>query len=234
MDIDDRDILLGIGDTLVINNQVAGAHPIKISTSDVNTSPVAPEVTSETQSAYTFTPSTYGVWYYNCTVHNGMGGSGKLVDGVEQGFVEETEENLTTLAQMYLLASDYEAALAPALEVAEVSESGDGYDTYGYLHYVMRNYQEAADAFQMAIDKGNLSNRAETLLFLARALIELDDFEGAKDAATQSADAGGESERRSATDYITFIESTESRFNIIAERRQDAIDFYEPYPSLID
>ena len=74
VDIDDRDILLGIGDTLVINNQVAGAHPIKISTSDVNTSPVAPEVTSETQSAYTFTPSTYGVWYYNCTVHHGMGG----------------------------------------------------------------------------------------------------------------------------------------------------------------
>ena len=115
-----------------------------------------------------------------------------------------------------------------------MSESGDGYDTYGYLHYVMRNYQEAADAFQMAIDKGNLSNRADTLLFLARALIELDDFEGAKEAARQSADAGGESERRSATDYITFIESTESRFNIIAERRQDAIDFYEPYPSLID
>ena len=157
-----------------------------------------------------------------------------LVDGVDQGFVEETEENLTTLTQMYLLASQYEAALAPALEVAEMSESGDGYDTYGYLHYVMRNYQEAADAFQMAIDKGNLSNRADTLLFLARALIELDDFEGAKDAARQSADAGGESERRSATDYITFIESTESRFNIIAERRQDAIDFYEPYPSLID
>ena len=157
-----------------------------------------------------------------------------IVDGFEQGLVEETEENLTTLTQMYLLASEYEAALAPALEVAEMSESGDGYDTYGYLHYVMRNYQDAADAFQMAIDKGNLSNRADTLLFLARALIELDAFEAAKEAATQSADAGGESERRSATDYIRFIESTESRYNIIAERRQDAIDFYEPYPSLID
>ena len=157
-----------------------------------------------------------------------------LVDGIDKGFIEETEDNLTTLTQMYLLASDYAAALEPALKVAEMSDSGDGYDTYGYLHYVMRNYQEAADAFQMAIDKGNLGNRADTMLFLSRALIELDDFEGAKEAATQSADAGGESERRSATDYITFIESTESRFNIIAERRQDAIDFYEPYPSLID
>lgn len=70
----DKDILLGIGETLVINNQEGAMHPIRISTSDVNTSPVAPEVTSETQSAYTFTPSTYGTWYYNCTSHAGMGG----------------------------------------------------------------------------------------------------------------------------------------------------------------
>ena len=72
--ITDKDILLGIGDTLVINNQVSGQHPIRISESEVNTSPVAPGVTSETQSAYTFTPHTYGVWYYNCTSHAGMGG----------------------------------------------------------------------------------------------------------------------------------------------------------------
>ena len=70
----DKDILLGIGDTLVINNQVSGVHPIRISESDVNTSPAAVGVTSETQSAYTFTPHTYGVWYYNCTAHSGMGG----------------------------------------------------------------------------------------------------------------------------------------------------------------
>ena len=161
-------------------------------------------------------------------------GSKVLVDGVEQGIVEESEDNLTTLTQMYLLSSDFEAALEPALKVAEMSDSGDGYDTYGYVHYVLRNYQEAADAFQMAVDKGNLTNRADTLLFLSRALIEVDDFEGSTAAARQSADAGGESERRSATDYINFIESTETRFNIIAERRQDAIDFYEPYPSLLD
>ena len=72
--IDDRDILLGIGDTLVIDNQAAPMHPVRISTSDVNSSPVAIEVTSDTQTAYTFTPSTYGVWYYNCTAHAGMGG----------------------------------------------------------------------------------------------------------------------------------------------------------------
>lgn len=157
-----------------------------------------------------------------------------LVDGIEQDIVEQTEENLTTLTQMFLISSDYEAALEPALRVADLSDSGDGYDTYGYIQYVLTNYREAADAFQMAIDKGDLSNRADTLLFLSRSLIELQDFEGSLDAAKQSADAGDESEQRSANDYIRFIESTRDRFNIIAERRQDAIDFYEPYPSLLD
>ena len=157
-----------------------------------------------------------------------------LIDGIEQDIVEQTEENLTTLTQMFLISSDYEAALEPALRVADLSDSGDGYDTYGYIHYVLTNYREAADAFQMAIDKGELSNRADTLLFLSRSLIELEDFEGSLDAAKQSADAGDESEQRSANDYIRFIESTRDRFNIIAERREDAIDFYEPYPSLLD
>ncbi|MDD9891653.1 MAG: hypothetical protein OXU30_15105, partial [Gammaproteobacteria bacterium] len=59
-------------------------------------------------------------------------------------------------------------------------------------------------------------------------------FEGALAAARQSADAGNETERRSASDYITFINSTQDRYNIIEERKADAIDFYRPYPSLID
>mgnify|MGYP001183933129 CR=1 FL=1 len=161
-------------------------------------------------------------------------GTKVLLDGIDQQIIEETEDNLTTLSQMYLIASDYESALEPALKVAELSDNGDGYDTYGYIHYVLTNYSEAADAFQMAIDKGDLSNRADTLLFLARSLIELDDFDAALESARESADAGNESEQRSANDYIRFIESTRERFNIIAERREDAIDFYEPYPSLID
>ena len=154
-------------------------------------------------------------------------------EGIDEGIVEANEDNLTSLTQMRLIAADYEAALEPAREVAEMSDSGDGYDNLGYLHYVLFEYEEAAEAFQMALDKGNLSNRAATLLFLARSLLELDDFEGALAAARQSADAGDENARNSANSYITFINGVRDRYNIIAERRQNAIDFYQPYPSLV-
>lgn len=157
-----------------------------------------------------------------------------IQEGIDEGAVEQDEENLTTLAQLRLIASDYEAALEPAQRVAEMSDSGDGYDTLGYIHYVLFDYEAAAEAFQMALDKGDLSDRADTLLFLARALLELDDFEGALAAARQSADIGDESARNAADSYINFINGSRDRFNVLAERRQNAIDYYESYPSLLN
>jgi tetratricopeptide (TPR) repeat protein len=159
-------------------------------------------------------------------------GSKIIEDGIAQDYVELDEDNLTTLTQMYLLASDWEGALAPAQQLSEVSESGDGFDTLGYIHYVMTNYQEAADAFQAALDKGDLSDHADTLIFLSRSLIELDDFEGATAAAREASDAGDSNDRENAASYLTFIDSTKTRFDLLAERREDAIDFYESYPPL--
>ena len=91
-----------------------------------------------------------------------------------------TERAPSSYATAIALTLDRGDQLIHALQVAEMSDSGDGWDTVGYIHYVSNDYEEAAEAFQKAIDKGNLSNRSDTLLFLARALLELDDFEGAR------------------------------------------------------
>ncbi len=160
-----------------------------------------------------------------------------IEEGLANEIIESNVDNLEIAAQMHLIANTYADALPNALRVAELSDSGDGWDTVGYLHYVMTNYEEAVEAFQNAIDKGNLSDRSDTLLFLARAMIELDDFEGARAAARQAADAADsddDTSRNAAQQYLTFIDSTEQRYNIIAERKAEAIDFYEEYPSLID
>ena len=161
-----------------------------------------------------------------------MSGTKIIKEGLDAGIMEADEDNLTIYTQMFLLASEYEAALEPALAVADFDESGDGWDNVGYIHYVTRNYEDAVEAFQNALDKGDLSDRGDTLLFLARSKIELEDFEGALEAATEAADFGDREENTAAVNYITFINSTQSRFNIIAERKAIAIDFYQPYPSL--
>lgn len=163
-----------------------------------------------------------------------LSGSKIIDEGLELGIIEENVDNLEIASQMYLIGSYYEEALPTAVRVAEMSDSGDGWDTVGYLNYVMANYDEAAEAFQAAVDKGNLSNRSDTLLFLARSLLELDDFDGARSAARQASDAGDENDRNAAQQYLNFIANTERVYDIIQERKAEAIDFYQPYPSLLD
>ena len=157
-----------------------------------------------------------------------------LDDGFDQGLIEDDLENNTTLAQMSMLGAEYADALEPALRAAELDDTGNSHDTLGYLYYILSQYEDSAEAFREALDRGGLEDRADTLLFYARALVELDEFAAALEATNESAEAGGEQEQQAARSYRQFIQSTRDRYNVLAERRADAIDFYETYPSLID
>ncbi len=163
-----------------------------------------------------------------------LSGRKVLDDGVVQGYIVDDLENNTTLAQLSMIGAEYDEALEPALRAAELDDTGNSHDTLGYLYYVLNRYEDAAEAFRTALDRGGLEDRADTLLFLARSLVELDEFEEALEATADSAEAGGEQERNAANNYRDFILSTRQLHNVLAERRADAIDFYESYPSLID
>jgi hypothetical protein len=157
----------------------------------------------------------------------------KIIEaGLDADIIEPSEDNINTITQMLMIASEFRKALPYAEQAAELDDSGDGYDTLGYIHYVLTNYQEAADAFQAAIDKGDLTDKSAALLFLARSLLELDEFAAAEQAAKDSAEAGDRRAQESANNYIRFITATRDRTNLIATRKADAIDFYESYPPL--
>ena len=159
-------------------------------------------------------------------------GSKILSEGMDKEVVEKDEENLTRLTQMHLMASEYELALEPAMAAAEADETGDGYDTLGYIHYVLHDYESAAEAFQSAIDKGDLNDLSDTLMFLSRAHLELRDFDAAEEAATDAADIGNERASKSARDFLRAVDGRRTFYNTISGRKEDAIDFYQAYPSL--
>ena len=146
--------------------------------------------------------------------------------------MEKDEENLTRLTQMHLMANEFDEALEPAMEAAEADETGNGYDTLGYIRYVLRDYEGAAEAFRTAIDKGDLNDRSDTLMFLSRAMLELQNFDEAEEAAREAADAGDERGRKSAQDFMRAIDGRRSYYATISSRKADAIDFYQPYPPL--
>lgn len=159
-------------------------------------------------------------------------GSKIIEAGYDGGFVEESAENYTTLTQMYLISNEFEKALEPGRKAAELDDSGDGYDTLGYIHYVLHDYEAAVDAFQMALDKGNLSNASDTSLFMARSLLELQRFDEAAAAARRAADVGDSNDQQAANNYLKFITDSQTRYNILADRRAAASDFYQAYPPL--
>jgi len=160
-------------------------------------------------------------------------GSKIIEAGFDAGYVEEDLDNLTVLTQMYMIANEFEKALVPGVKAAELDETGDGYDTVGYIHYVMHNYEDAVEAFQAALDKGNLSNRSDTLLFLARALVELNRFDEAATAASNAAEATSDNnDQQAANNYLKFVNDSKTRYNILADRRAAAEEFYRGYPPI--
>jgi tetratricopeptide (TPR) repeat protein len=156
-----------------------------------------------------------------------------LQDGMDKQIVEADLDNLTTLTQMHLIASEYESAADPAKRVAELDDSGDGFDNLGYIYYMQADYEASVEALKQAVEKGGLKDSAGTLYTLARAHMELKNFDDALEAARDSADAGDdERARKNAQDFMKVIESRRTYYNTIASRKEEAIDFYESYPPL--
>ena len=150
-------------------------------------------------------------------------GAKVLEKGFQDGVVEENEENLQRLVQLYLLSSEYELALVPAMKAAELGETGASYDQLGYIYYMMHDYANSVDSIQKAIERGGLENLGDAQLFLARALVELDQFEAATVAARRAQELG----ESSAGSFINYIENSKARFDNLKQRKDDAIDFYQ-------
>ena len=152
--------------------------------------------------------------------------------GFDAGIVEQDEDNLISVTQMLMIASEFERALGPAQSAAELIENGDGFDTVGYINFVLHDYQAAVDAFEIAVDKGDLSNPSNTLQLFAMSLVALDDFGAASEITRQWAESGDRSDQESANNYRRAITNIKARFDILASRREEARDFYESYPPL--
>ena len=113
-------------------------------------------------------------------------------------------------------------ALEPALKAAELAENGDAYDQLGYIYYMLHDYKNAADSIAKAIERGGLENLGDAQLFLARSLVELDQFDEAAAAARRAQDLG----ENSARSFLNYIEGSKARFENLKQRKEDAIDFY--------
>lgn len=146
-----------------------------------------------------------------------------MEDGIDKGIVEENEANLRRLTQMYIMASEFEAAVVPATRLTEVANDGESWDYLGYVHLMNRDYESAATAMQNALDRGGLENQGEVQLSLARALVELDRFDEALAAAQRAQNLG----TNNAAQFVTFVQASKDRHEALANRKQESIEYYQ-------
>lgn len=137
-----------------------------------------------------------------------------LADGIGDGKIEATSNNLRTLAQAWADAKEMEKAI-PALERA--ARSADDGDIYAELANILldREEWEAAEAAaSKALDKGNL-NRPD-LAHVARgmALFNMKRYEEAK-AAFRRARNFSDSERI-ASQWVRYVSSEQARQEALA------------------
>ncbi|MBJ54607.1 MAG: hypothetical protein CMQ46_05010 [Gammaproteobacteria bacterium] len=146
-----------------------------------------------------------------------------LEDGIEQGIVEENGDNLRRLTQMYIIASEFEAAVEPAERLVEIVDDGEAWDYLGYIHLMNRDYASAVEAMQTALDRGGLENTGDVQLSLARALVELDRYDEALTAAQRAQQMGA----NNAGQFVSFVESSKARYEALQEQKERAIEYYQ-------
>ena len=103
---------------------------------------------------------------------------------------------------------------------------------YGYYADFQLVSEDSTEAFNNALEKGELSDRNDTLLFLARSELALQNFDSALEAANEAGESTDERVIKSARDFARLIEGRRSFYTTIAQRKADAIDFYRGYPPL--
>ncbi|HET6630419.1 MAG TPA: tetratricopeptide repeat protein [Woeseiaceae bacterium] len=128
-----------------------------------------------------------------------------LKTAMENENVEADSETYEKLANAWIQARDFDEAIPPLTRAAELSDNGDLYLRLAQVQIQREEWQNAVDALQEAMNKGDLEDPGQANLLMGIALFNLDRLRDAREyfqRATRS-----EEQRDMASDYIKLIDS---------------------------
>lgn len=128
-----------------------------------------------------------------------------LQQAMEEDKVATDSETYEKLANAWIQARDFEEAIPPLTRAAELADSGDLFMRLGQVQIQREQWQEAANALQQALQKGDLEDAGQANLLMGIALFNLDRLGDARQyfqRASRSDEHGD-----MARDYIRLIDS---------------------------
>jgi tetratricopeptide (TPR) repeat protein len=128
-----------------------------------------------------------------------------LAKGLADGAIATDAEVLELLANAWIAAREYERALAPLEQAAQLSEQGDLYVRLGQVYLQREAWTEAAQSLLRAIEKGGLSDPGNADLLLGIAYYNDARLELARSSFSRARHHA--STRDAATRWLEFLGS---------------------------
>jgi tetratricopeptide (TPR) repeat protein len=127
-----------------------------------------------------------------------------LERGVEEGRIEPDREVLELIGNSWIAAREYEKAIEPLQQAAELAEDGRLYLRLGQVRVQREDWKEATGLIQKALRKGGLEDPGKAHLLLGISYYGDDHRESARTAFRQA--RKHESTRADATAWLEHID----------------------------
>ena len=122
------------------------------------------------------------------------------------GRIEANEKHWRLLGSAWLMAREYDQAVAALEKAAVLAEHGKLYDRIGRIYYEQQQWQSSIDYLTRALEKGKLTAPAQTHLLIGQAYIEIDKKQQAKASLQKAAEF--KSTKRQALQWLNYLKES--------------------------
>jgi tetratricopeptide (TPR) repeat protein len=139
-----------------------------------------------------------------------------MQSGLDAGVVEPTEANWRLLAQAWQSAQEDDKALAPLTTASALAADGELDLLLAQSYLNLARWDECIETARHGLERG-LERAAQLNVLLGSCLAALQRYPEARAALREAARLGDERMRRSANEYIAYIESEEAQRRYLRE-----------------
>lgn len=144
--------------------------------------------------------------------------------GMNDGIIEQDEDNLAFLSTCYQIAREDEKAAVPLERAAAMSEDGEHYARLGRIYSTMTEFGKCVEAYDNAFEKGDLDRPDQAYLSVARCYMELNRY----DEGIEAARAARRDERSedTADTWITVLTREKERYETLQRQRRELAEWF--------
>lgn len=137
-----------------------------------------------------------------------------LEDGMKAGKIKEDARNLSTLGDAWMLAKEYDKAIAVMTRAADMSKAGKDYFKLAQIHTERQEWDLALRNVNLALQQEGLNQPQSAYILKGLVLFNMGELTDAKASFAKA--SGYEQAQKMAAQWIEYIESEEKRREYMA------------------